>query len=184
MVSRDPQTKVHEILGTTVHWLDPWWCQISSAPEKMCARYLKSKICAPRKVTKVHQNALRSAMHQCPSLCQISSRSATRCTRKALQKILHPSVFGHLRGTFWAKVHQSPHWCTARPGLTKCKISSPSDNPCTRYLLRNFIHFVESVIDWHDRQKQKSNTKRYVSTYHAATTTGMMRFSRSHGTSY
>ena len=34
--------------------------------------------------TKVHQNPLRPAMHQCPSLCQILSRCVKRCTRKAL----------------------------------------------------------------------------------------------------
>jgi len=42
-----------------------------------------------------------------------------------------------------------------------CQILSPSDNQSTRYLLPNFVDFVESVTD--------KNSKRCVSAYHVAT---------------
>ena len=42
---------------------------------------------------------------------------------------------------------QSQHLCTVRPRLPNCQISPPSDNLSTRYLLPNFVDFVESVTD-------------------------------------
>ena len=111
----------------------------------------------PEKWTEVHQNPLRSATLQCPSVCQISSRSAKRYTRKALH-FLHPSVFWRPRGTLWATGHQSRYWCRARPGLPMCQISSPYDNLSPRYLLPKFIDFVESVAA---RQRDRQDTTRY-----------------------
>jgi len=87
-----------------------------SAVENLCCR----------KWTKVHQNHLRPATHQCPSSCQISSRSAKWCARKTLQ-ILHPSLFWRPRGIPWAKftnlgddVQQCPLYLSAKfhPVLT------------------------------------------------------------------
>jgi len=49
--------------------------------------------CRSKKWTKVHQNPLRPATHQSPSLRQISSLSTKRCARKTLQIFIHPSVF-------------------------------------------------------------------------------------------
>jgi len=33
------------------------------------------------------------------------------------------------------------------PRLSSCQILSPSDNPCTRYLLPKFVDFVDGVTD-------------------------------------
>ena len=65
--------------------------------QKKCPRYLLSRICAPKKSTKVHQKSL-PATHQCPSSCQTPLRSAKRCTSKALEFFLQPSLFWRPRG--------------------------------------------------------------------------------------
>jgi len=66
-------------------------CALTRTVQDICYR----KFGLPEKWTKVHQNRRRPAKHKCPSSCQISSCSSEWCTRKALQKILHPSVFWH-----------------------------------------------------------------------------------------
>jgi len=71
-------------------------------------------------------------------------------TRKALRFILQ--YFGAPWRISWAEVHQSRHWCTAISELTICQISSTSDNLSTRYLLPNFVDFVESETDTRDGQ--------------------------------
>jgi len=86
-------------------------------------------------------------MDQCPSSCHISSRSAKQCTRKALQRISPTCEFWHPRAIPWAKVHQSWNWCTARPDLSMCQSLSHSGNLGTRYLLSNFVDFVDRVTD-------------------------------------
>ena len=50
-------------------------------------------------------------------------------------------------GTSWAKVHQSRHWCTARPGLPTRHSSFPSDNQSTGHLLPNFTDFIKSMLN-------------------------------------
>jgi len=75
-----------------------------------------------------------------------------RCHRNSVREkcykiFLHPSLFGAPGGTFWAKVHQSQWWHTGRHPLSSCQISSPSDNPSTRYLLPKFVDFVDGVTD-------------------------------------
>jgi len=44
--------------------------------------------------------------------------------------------------------------------LSRCQISSPSDNPSTRYLLSKFVDLVDRVID-RETKKTKKNCKRY-----------------------
>jgi len=39
MVSRDPRTEVHKILGIRFDWPDPQSWQISWRPDKKCAKY-------------------------------------------------------------------------------------------------------------------------------------------------
>ena len=70
---------------------------------------------------------------------------------------LHPSLSWRPRGTHWVKVHQSGWWCIAPPLLSRCQISSRSDNPYTRYLLPKFVDFVHSVT------RRQKNSKRRVS---------------------
>jgi len=66
---------------------------------------------------------------------------------KAFQKT--STLFSILvpRETPGLKVHQSWIWCIARPHLSICWISSRSDNPSMRYLLPNFVDFVDRVTD-------------------------------------
>jgi len=42
---------------------------------------------------------------------------------------------------------QSWSWCTAKPDLSMCQISSRSDYLCTRYLVPIFIDFGDSVTN-------------------------------------
>jgi len=54
MASRNPRTKVHKIWGISFNWPDPQRCQISSCPDKNCARYLLWKNFALGKIDQVH----------------------------------------------------------------------------------------------------------------------------------
>jgi len=77
------------------HVTMPFFCATTR-----CVRNIRCrKFMLPKKWTKVHQNSLRSAMHQCPWLRQISSRSAKRCTRKALQFFHILQYFGAPTGS-------------------------------------------------------------------------------------
>ena len=87
------------------------------------------------------------------------SRSAKRCTRKALQIFTPFTILAHQGDPL---VQSSPveWWCSARPLLLSCQISSRSENLRGRYLLLNFVDVVTDI-----------NSKRYnlVSACHAAT---------------
>jgi len=78
---------------------------------------------------------------------------------------LHPSLSWRPRGTHWVKVYQSGWWCIARPLLSRCQISSRSDNPYTRYLLPKFVDFVDGVT-----RRQKTVNDVFLQAYHLATT--------------
>ena len=85
---------------------------------------------------------------------------------KSVTNFLQPSVFWHSSGEPCVKVHWSRHWCTGRLPLSTCQFSSPCDNLSMKYLLPNFVDFVESVTD-----RPTKRSKRHVSAYHAAATT-------------
>jgi len=119
--------------------------------------YVLSKICAPEKWTKVHQNRRRLATHKCPPPCQISLHSIKRCTRKALQNFfLHPSLF-------WCRRKlPGPKFTNLGPDVQQ----APSINrpnfvlfwQLVRYLLPNLVNFVDGITDTHTQ-----NSKRHVS---------------------
>jgi len=48
---------------------------------------------APRKGTKIHQNPLRPAMHQCHSLCKNFTTLGQKMYEKGVTKFFPPSVF-------------------------------------------------------------------------------------------
>jgi len=64
-------------------------------------------------------------------------------------KIFTPSVFWRPRGSLGqsSPVLALMYSGTARPPLSTCQISSPSENPFTIYLLPNFDDFVDGAID-------------------------------------
>ena len=70
------------------------------------------------------------------------------------QIFLHPSVFWLPRGTPLAKCHRSEWWGTSTPSSYTCKISSRSNDPSPRYLLPNFVDFVDGVT----HQKTQKHT--------------------------
>jgi len=67
----------------------------------------------------------------------------------ACQTMYEKRVTKFLKTHFWilAPLGTPWNWCTARSVRSMCQISSRSDNLCKRYLLPNFIDFVDSVTD-------------------------------------
>jgi len=97
-----------------------------------CPRYLLSKICAPRtsgpELIKIRQYLLRTNALHCAKFHRARPNDVWE---KRYKIILHSSAFWRLRWAPWAKVYQPWHWCTARPELPMCQISSSSDT-CLR----------------------------------------------------
>jgi len=125
-------------------------CEIS-AVENFCSRK------SGRRFTKIPQDLLHAPM---PVITQ--NFIALRQTMYEKNVSIF-SVFWRPWVNSWAELHQSQHWCVARPGLPMCQISFPSDNLSTGYLLPNCADFVKSVTD------RQTSSKQYVSAYHAAT---------------
>jgi len=96
----------------------------------------------------VHQNCLRPAMVICLSSCQISLCSTKPCTRNVLQ-----IFFTHL----WILVDPfGPKFTNLGINVQQGRsiTVSRSDNLCTRYLLTNFVDFVDSVADKQTKKQQ------------------------------
>ena len=102
--------------------------------------------------TKVRQMRGKALIGQTPNAATFH-RARPKSMREKRYNFLHPgSKFTNLGiGSPGLAVY---HWCTARPGLPMCQISSRSDNLSTRYLLVNFVDLVESMTD--------RNSKRHV----------------------
>jgi len=120
-----------------------------------CARYRPSKIYATGKVDQSSSKSLNklSATHQCPSLCEISSRSA-RNVRGKSYRFLHLSVCWRPRGPLLQSLPISAVMYSNARTTNVPKFAQFWQPVYTRYLLPNFVDFVESVIDRRDRQKQ------------------------------
>jgi len=97
--------------------------------------------------------------NKCPLARPLMLPNFVAMYEKSVTKIfLQPLVFWRS----WAKIHQFQHRCTARPELITCRISYPSDNLPTRYLLYPMSWI--SLMAWPTK-----NSKHHVFAYHAAT---------------
>ena len=137
-------------------------CHISSSSDKKCARYqLCRKFLHQGKVDQSSPKSLKTCNVTIPPMCQISSHSAKRCMRKALQ-IFTPSSILAPRGPPGAKVHRSLGTDVQQGPDYQCAKFHPLLATCpTRYMLLNFVDFVESEAD--------KNSKRRVCTYQGTT---------------
>jgi len=135
--SRDPRTKVHQIQEISVNWPDCLMLQnfVTCWQEVYKISAVKN-FCTPEKWTKVHQNRAPSPV---PNFIAFGQMVYEKSVTKFFILLPH--------GTSWAKVHQSRHWYTARPGLPTRHSSFPSDNRSTGHLLPNFTDFITSIIN-------------------------------------
>ena len=129
---------------------------------KKCARYPLSKIWALGKVDQNSPKSLKTCYAIMPVIVQNFISLGQRCMRKALEIFFHLSLFLRSRTT-WVKVHQSGWWCTATSLYQAAKFCPVPKTPLWDICCQSSSI---SLMVW---PHTHTNTKRYVSAYHAAT---------------
>jgi len=117
--------------------------------QEVCEIPTVENLCSPKKCIKISQ--IEDLLHtNAPHHAKFHRARPIWVQERVTIFFLLPSVFWHSMGPPGPKLsHQSWPWCTARPPLSNCQISPQSENPSTRYLLRNTIDFYEGVTHTH-----------------------------------